>query len=541
MEPPFPDKRFLDYVRPLLARKWMVLIAVAVAAGGTYAFYARKPNVYTASTLVYVLNQGDPVTGAQNTQATDRQVEDQATLLDARSTAALVAAKLGKGQTPASVLRSVAITSQPGEDFVQITAHAGTARGAAAIANGFGNEFVSLVNGANTQRIAKALQLSQAQLATLGTNFTSDLTRSDLIAQIQRLELATKDPQVISKMVQTALPPSGPSSPKPVRNALFALALSLFAAIAAAYGFERFDRRLKNPEDMERAVGRSLLGLIPHAKDPSPVRGGEVTLSPAFREPFRLLQMNIELETLDRPPELIVVTSAMPGEGKSTVVRNLALAFREAGRRVAVVDLDLRHPAMAQMFGLAPGRGVTEVLRHEVELEQALQPISASLQPFELFISDSHAGDASANGSNGKAKHPELSVLRTGSRPANPAAVLASERLVEVLDELCKRFDAVLVDSAPLLAVTDTMPLLREADAVLLVGRLNVITRDTAKRLLELVTRVPDTNTKLVGVIANDLRRRDAPGYAYGYGYGPYGGEVELLPESPQPAGLTSQ
>jgi receptor protein-tyrosine kinase len=149
------------------------------------------------------------------------------------------------------------------------------------------------------------------------------------------------------------------------------------------------------------------------------------------------------------------------------------------------------------------------------------------LDPFESFMT-ARAHESSTrevtNGQNGNgalnghALGPSISVLTTGALPANPAAVLASDRAVEVLNELRDRFDVVIIDSAPVLAVSDSVALLRTADISLFVGRLNVTTRDTARRLMDVLDRVPDM--VLAGVVANDLSRLEAGGYGYGYGYG---------------------
>lgn len=521
-----PQPRIADYIRPLASRKWLILLAVVIATAGIYGYYARQANVYTAGTLVYVRDPGDPVTGQPDQQATDRQVIDQASLLDSRSTAALVARAIGYKGSASDLLRRVTISSRQGSDFVQVTAQGRSAQEAAAIANGFGGEFVSLVNGAQAARIRTALTLSQQQLSALGTGRTADVGRADLTSQIDRLKLAQKDPLTISRLVQPALAPDAPSAPTPVRNALFALVVSLFLAIAAAYGLERFDRRLKNPEEMEAAYGTPLLAVLPHSSRPADVRNGAALLSVEFHEPFRVLRTNVELATLDVPAQTIVVTSAMPGEGKSTVVRNLALAMRESGQRVAVVALDLRRPSLTKMFGVSDGPGVTDVLRREAELSAASTELDVGPPGIEEMLRrvGKTPSNRSTNGANGHGEPPRpssgVTLIRGGETPANPPAVLASERLADLLDELRKRYDVVLIDSAPLLAVTDTVPLLRYADATLLVGRLGVTTRDTAKRVMEFVARVPDLN--LLGVVANDLSRVDAESYGYGYGYGIY-------------------
>lgn len=518
--------RLADYIRPLTSRWWLILVAAVVATGGVYTYYARKPNVYTTSTLVYYHDPGDPVTGIPSVASTDRSVANEATLLYGISTAKGVAQRIGYHGTPGDLLGHVSLTSKPGVDFVQITAQAGDAQEAATIANGFAQELVSSLNGAVRLRIANALKLSQTQLAQLPHGQTSNVQSANLSDQINRLQLESKVPSTVASQVQPAPAPGSPSSPKPVRNALFALIISLAGAIAVAYGLERFDRRLKNPDEMEHAYARPLLAVLPHTQNPAPIRDDGPALGTEFREPFRVLRTNVELASVDAPPRTIVISSAMPGEGKSTVVRNLALAFRESGKSVAVIDLDLRHPALGPLFGAAIGPGMTDVLRHGAELDEAALDVRVALPAFDELLRDtaqvpSTSPSESTNGSNGfGAYQSHVTLLLSGGRPANPPAVLASGRLVEVLDELRDRHDVVLIDSAPVLAVTDTVPLLRYADAALFVGRLDVTTRDTAKRLMEFLTRVPGVN--LLGIVANDLSRHEAGAYGYGYGYRAY-------------------
>jgi Mrp family chromosome partitioning ATPase len=201
-------------------------------------------------------------------------------------------------------------------------------------------------------------------------------------------------------------------------------------------------------------------------------------------------------------------------------VRNLALAFHESGKSVAVVDLDLRNPALATLFGVVNGRGVTEILRREVNLEDAMLEVGTEMPTFDEFVDDNGTSVNGANGHHESTESASFTLLLAGAPPANPPAVLASQRLIEILDDLRGRYDVVVIDSAPLLAVTDTVPLLRYADAALFVGRLGVTTRDNARRLTEFIARVPDAT--VLGVIANDLSRLEAGayGYAYGYGYG---------------------
>jgi non-specific protein-tyrosine kinase len=498
----------------------MVLVAVVVATGGVYAYYARKPNVYTASTLVYVTQPGNPVTGIQAAPPTDRDVADAAALLNSRENAAAVAHKIDYSGTPEDLLGQVSITSKQNEDFVQITAQSGSAQEAASIANGFATQFVAALTNSYVTQLRDAIRLAQTQLAQTPTGAAGELSRAGLVNQINTLKVELGVPTNVAQQADPAQPPTSPSSPKPVRNALFALLLSLVGAVALAYGLERFNRRLRNPEELEEAYEAPLLAVLPHVDKPVEILDGSSTLSGEFREPFRVLRTNVELASVDAPPRTIVVSSAVPGEGKSTVVRNLALAFHESGKSVAVVDLDLRHPALAGLFGVPNGRGVTDVLRRDAKLEDVMLEIGTGILAFDEFIETNGVPHNGANGHDEGAADAGVALLLAGAPPANPPAVLASQRVAEVLDELRGRYEVVLIDSAPLLAVSDTVPLLRYADAALLVGRLGVTTRDRAKRLTEFLARVPDVT--VLGVIANDLSRLEAGayGYAYGYSYG---------------------
>ena len=517
-----------DYTRPLWSRKWLVLMVVAIATGGVYGYYASQPKVYSSTTLVYVKDPGDPISGTPSLQSTDRNVSNQASLLYSRATAASVARKIDYDGTPGGLLRRVSITSRQGQDFVNLTARGRSPQESATISNAYAKEFVTLVNDSQKNRVARALQLSRKQLRDLPGGPATEASRQSLGEQIRRLELAQEVPQTITRQVDPAEPPRSPSEPKPVRNALFAFVLSVLLAIGLAFGLERFDRRLKRPEQVEEAYGAQLLAVLPHSWTPAPMTHHDAALSPEFEEAFRSLRTNIKLARLDRPPRTIVVTSATAGEGKSTVVRNLALAFREIGSRVAVVEADLRHPTLAELFGVEPGPGLTDVLRHERTIEDVALKVGAAMPDFEELVRVDAERSVPRTGTNGAAAngsgngHGAITLLLSGRRPANPPAVLASERTTHVLDELRETHDIVLLDSAPLLPVTDTVALLRYADAAIVVGRLGVTSRDTAKRLAEFLGRIPDVD--LLGIVANDLSKFEAAGYGYGYGYG-YGDE----------------
>lgn len=516
--------RFVDYLRPITSRWLLVLVAVVVATGGVYAYYAHKPDVYTAGTLVYVTNPGDPVSGIQSSPTTDRNVDDVAALLDTEATAAAVARRIHYTGSPGALLGDVTVASKTGEDFLTITANSGSARESAMIADGFAQQFVTSLATQYNSLLTDAITTLEGEIARpASSGAVGVVARDGLIGQLEQLELDRRVPTTVAEQVSPAAVPGTPSAPEPKRNAIYAFVISLVGGIALCFGLERFDRRLKTPEDIESAFAMPVLAVLPHTADPVPLSDGAAILGSDFRESFRSLRTAIELASVDAPPRVIVVTSAMPGEGKSTVVRNLALALCESGKRVAVVDLDLRNPSLSKLFRLWAGPGFTDVLRGSVTRDEATHDISTNvpnLEDFASYVSFGTRETANGNG-NGHGVHGggiRLAFMLSGTKPVNPPAVLSSERAAEVLNELKETFDVVLIDSAPVLAVTDTVPLLRYADAALFVGRFGVTSRDTVKRLRDFLARVPDVN--VLGVVANELPRLDASAYGYGYGYG---------------------
>jgi tyrosine-protein kinase len=522
-------------VRPVWQRKWLVLLIVLVATGGAYLRSVRQPKVYNAGTLVYYQPGGDPLNGGVPF-TTDRTVEDVAALMYAENVAVAVARRINYAGTPGDLVAHVTITDRTGEDFVAISGSAGSGAEAAVIANGYAQQLVTITNGDQSREIATEEQGLKQQLAQTGTSTADLANREVLSAEIGKLQLAS-GVATGTRQVSPASPPSQPTSPKPVRDAIFALFLSLALALAIAFSLDRFDRRLKRPEDLEHHYGLPLLTVLPHSSDPAPRSGGGVGLGPGFHEAFGMLRTNISLLSLDAPPRSIVICSAIPGEGKSTVVRNLAIAMREAGRRVAVVETDLRRPAQSGLFGLPAGLGLTDVLTGAAELSDVLHSVPVSARGIDTLgrINAATRGRVTLNGHADDAAHATISVLLAGPRPPNPSTVLDSDRVVQVLDDVLATHDVVILDSAPLLSCPDSVPLLRYAEAALIVGRLNLTTRDGVRRMLDFLKRMP--NTRVLGVIANDLSELDSGVYGYGGGYGQgYTSRFPPLTPAPKPA-----
>jgi capsular exopolysaccharide synthesis family protein len=228
--------------------------------------------------------------------------------------------------------------------------------------------------------------------------------------------------------------------------------------------------------------------LITHRHPRSPVA-----------EAFRTLRTNLGYTSLDKPLKCLLITSAGPEEGKSTVSANLAVVFAQAGSRVLVVDADLRKPAMHKVFGLANRRGLTNVLVEDLDPREVIQA----------------------------AEVPGLSVLTSGPIPPNPAELLGSSRMQRLVPRLVEDFDLVVLDTPPVLAVTDAAVLAPLADGALLVARAGVTRADLLTQAREALER---TGTRILGAVLNRLRP-DTDGYYY-YHYRHYYQEREE-PRSP--------
>lgn len=511
-----------EYLRPIFRRKWLILLFVLIATGGTYAYSVQEPAVYEASTKIFAGEASSPIADSSTPPPpiSDRTIQNQATLLKSRQVANAVAARLKRRDQAANLAASVAAVPSTGSDFVLLSARRPNPNEAALVANAFAQAFVRIRSQAQRAEVAKALRETRAQLQRLPRTQSTAAERLTLSETARRLQLTLAVPSGSAEQVDPAPVPDHTIAPQPARNALFAFVLSLTAAIGLAFGLERFDRRLRRIDDVEPVYQLPILAVLPHSKEVAFRSDSQAALSPDLKEAFRQLRTNIQLAGFERPYKRILVTSAVSGEGKSVVVRNLAIAVRELGVRVAVVDADLRRPTLSQLFGVTPEHGLTDVLTAEQYLEDAMITVPVHARGLGALerMGALPTAKPEAAADDAASRSEAISFLAAGPQVANPQPALGADRMRLVLEEIGTQHDVVLVDSPPLLVVSDAVSLIPKVDGVIIVGRLGHTTRDSARRLTGFLARIP--NAKVIGVLVNDLSTFEGYGYEYGYGYG---------------------
>ena len=292
--------------------------------------------------------------------------------------------------------------------------------------------------------------------------------------------------------------PQVPIKPRPVRNTLLGVGVGLVLGIAVAFLIEHLDDSVKTKEDLERLTPNlPVLGLIPLV---SGWKKGETLLvsqtapsSPAA-EAYRTLRTSISFAGLDRPMQVIQVTSPAAADGKTTTSANLAVALANAGKRVILVSADLRRPRIHEFFGLKNKVGFTSVLLGEANIADVCQPVP---------------------------DQPRIMLVASGPVPPNPSELLASPRTDNVIQAMRERADVVLLDCPPVLPVTDAAVLGRKVDGSLLVVTAETTTRKQIVRTVEILRQV---GTPLVGTVLNGISVEGAYGYSYYYRY--YGSEA---------------
>lgn len=505
-------------LQPLWTRKWALLTLMILVSVATYMYYSRQANRYKAtSTLLIGADRTQQSIQRSSSPISGRQVQNEADVASSRPVAARAARELRVPGGAAAARELVTVTVDPNADIIRISAEAEDAVQAATFANAFADSYLGISRARSRELLNVSITALRRKLDALGADAVDEAERADVSTELRNLELLRSSPPGSARLIEEAVPAVAPFAPRPERNALFALALSALFGVLAAYGLDRFDRRLRSVDDVEALVGATVLSALPHVQDgAASVNEEGATVRSALREPMRMLRANLQMVGLDEQHRTVLVSSAIPGEGKSTVARNLALTYCDVGYSVALVDADLRRPTLAAALNILSGDiGLTSVLTGDASLEQALLDVPLDPDGFSDIAMRTPGPSSTTAGRR------RLSLLPAGSTPANPQAVLASVQMRRLVERLAATHDIVIVDTPPLLAVSDALSLAAATDCTVIVTRLNLSTRDSVRRLLKLMDRAHDLN--VIGFVVNDITGIER---VRGYGYYEYYGQA---------------
>lgn len=442
------------YLRVFWRWKVLFIAFVVLIPLGAYVVERSKPKIFESSTLMQLqdVSQGIGTTGAPivtgNLAAVARLVtttpvvEIAARLLD---------------QPPGAIANEIQASADPNTGFLTLTALDHDPAHAAAVANAFAAALArhqaDQANAIIDQQIAGA---SRQLAATPRPDPGQRVTLSQQIAQLQALKGSTGAGAVV---IQAATPSVTPVGPKTRRAVELALVIALLLGIGAVLVAENADRRLRTPEDVENLTGWPLLAAIP----PSAFSPDHLD-DPTDEEAFQMLRGALTYFNVEQKLGSVAVISPSVGDGKTTVAVGLALATARAGKRAVLVDADLRRPQACARLGLTATAGLGAVLAGERALAEVM---------LEYPLDSPGAGS--------------LTVLPAGPPPPNPSALLASQPMRNIVQELERQADLVILDSVAALAVSDALPLLRSVSGCVVIVRMNRSARAAVRRLQKML------------------------------------------------------
>jgi capsular exopolysaccharide synthesis family protein len=454
-----------DYAR-VIGKRWLPILVITIlglAAAGLFTYVS--PKVYTAETQSFVAisntgqSNGDILSGATFAQ---QRVRSYTQLVTSPAVLQPVIDELQLDTTVEALAKNVSASSPLDTVLINVQAKDGKPQQAADIANA----------------TAKQLGLVIEQLET---------------------PTGAKSSPVKVTLTDPAAPPPGQSSPRPLLNLALGLLIGLALGLAYAFVRESLDTRIKSIDDLTAIMGQAPLGAISFDAKASGKPLVALDQRAVRSESFRSIRTNLQFVNVDKPPQVVVITSAVPGEGKTTSSCNLAITMAQSGQKVVLVECDLRRPRVADYLEISGAVGLTNVLTGQTPLEDAIIPWNRG----------------------------QLAVLTSGTLPPNPSELLGSHQMVALLERLKLTYDAIVVDAPPLLPVTDGAVIAHAADGAVLVVRHGHTTSEQVRRATEILEQA---GAVLLGTVVNfvPVARRpyksDSYGYYSAYGYSPESG-----------------
>jgi len=451
-----------DYIR-IIRKRWRIIVAamLVVLAGAALAT-ALSPKVYEAQTQLFVSTSGGSDSGAllSGSSFTQQRVKSYADVITTPKVLDPVIQTLKLDTTAEKLGTQITATVPLDTVLIEVAVTNTDPRLAAQVADAVGNQFTKTV------------------------------------ADLESVSGTTSSPVKVT-VVSAPIVPTTPISPKPTRNLALGVVLGLLLGLGLALLRDLLDTTIKGEKDCAEVTDATVIGSI--AFDPDAPKHPLIVQADPHSpraEAFRTLRTNLQFVDVANHPRSIVFTSSLPGEGKTTTVANLAITMAASGARVCVIEGDLRRPRLLEYMGMDGSFGLTNVLIGQADLSDVLQQFTDT----------------------------GVYVIGAGSVPPNPSELLGSAAMIKTLRELESRFDVVIIDTPPLLPVTDAAVLSTIAGGTVVVVGAGRVDRDHLARSLQSLDAVKG---RVLGLVLNMLPTKGADAYSYYYGKG-------YAPESPR-------
>ena len=520
------------YIGMLRRWLWLLVLATLLAAVTAFVVSRMETPVYQTSTRLLINEAPNTRVGTDyNTVlVSERVAKTYAELLTERMVLETVIQRTGITVTVAALKSAVQVSTIRDTQLIELKVEHTDPQVAASVANTLAAVFIEQVQelqaaryreskdslGAQLNTLDRQIQQAQTELNALGNSVDDQAKRdrletslaqsrqsyANVLQTYEQVRLAEAQTTSSVTQVEVAIPPEAPIRPRTATNTALGAAVGLLLALGVVFLVESLEDTLRNVGDLQVKWKLPLLGFIPyfdHTESDATLITATQPRSP-IAERFRALRTNIQYASVDRPLRTILVTSPSPMDGKSTVAANLAVALAQGGRRVVLVDGDLRRPS----------------LHHQFQLPNMVGMSALFVQP-QLHL----------NGTVQRTTTQGLWVIPAGKLPPNPSELLSSDRMSEIMRTVGEQADVIIIDTPPATSVTDALALAPRVDGVLLVVQPGRTRRGACQQTVEELRR---SGANILGAVVNAVKAADARYYysgyyhyyyySYGYGYG---------------------
>jgi polysaccharide biosynthesis transport protein len=422
-----------------------------------------------------------------------REAATNITLVSLDAVADRTARTFDRSLSGDEISNKVSVQSEGQSDVASVQATDPDPEIAADLANAFAANYIVFRRDADRRKVLEAQRLVQADFDRLPPEAQAGSEGQSLQRQISRLSTLAALQTGNAELVQRATVPTSPSAPKTARNTVLGLVLGLLLGVGAAFLLERLDRRLREPDDFQQLLRLPILAEITESKALADPAHGVATSGPEGAA-FQMMRARLRYFNVDRNIQSVLITSAAPEEGKTTIARNLVASGALAGLRTVLVEADLHQPSVARAIGIHFSPGLSELLSDQSSLESVSQ---------KIILEEPGANGAEAHG---------FDVIVAGSRPPNPVELLDSDGMRDLVATLDGYYDLIVIDSPPLPVVPDAIPLATMVGGVIVVARVSKTTRDEANAIR---VQLESLNAPVLGVVLNRTPRKWQRYYGY--------------------------